>query len=93
MTMLCQVTPETSCEAVKVKLISILGYIGKMAARKDNTLDILKVCFRSISYLFGGSPEFLSSCSHVRCIARRFDCLLQVLSGGEVGCDCALQRN
>ena len=45
MTVLCRVTAQTSCEAVKVKLISILGYIGKMAARKDNTLEILKVRF------------------------------------------------
>lgn len=41
-TMLCRFTSVTSCEAVKVKLISILGFIGKMAAKKDNTLDVLK---------------------------------------------------
>ncbi|KAM7444782.1 hypothetical protein ABFA07_006579 [Porites harrisoni] len=41
-TILCRVAVETSCEAVKVKLISILGFIGKMAARKDNRLEILK---------------------------------------------------
>lgn len=41
-TTLCRVTSEASCEAIKVKLISILGYIGKMAARKDNTLGVLK---------------------------------------------------
>jgi len=43
--MLCQSTAVTSCEAVKVKLISILGFIGKMAAKKDNTLEVLKVCY------------------------------------------------
>ena len=42
-TILCQVTTETSCEAVKVKLVSILGFIGKMAAKKDNTLQVLTV--------------------------------------------------
>lgn len=41
-TTLCRVTAETTCEAIKVKLISILGYIGKMAAKKDNTQEILK---------------------------------------------------
>ena len=59
--MLCQFTAVTSCEAVKVKLLSILGFIGKMAAKKDNTLDVLKVC-----YLF----------KNVWCVARhikRFD--------------------
>lgn len=43
--MLCQFTAETLCEAVKVKLISILGFIGKMVAKKDNTLDVLKVTY------------------------------------------------
>ena len=43
--MLCRFTAVTSCEAVKVKLISILGFIGKMAAKKDNTLEVLKVCY------------------------------------------------
>lgn len=41
-TTLCRVTADTTCEAIKVKLISILGYIGKMAAKKDNTQEILK---------------------------------------------------
>lgn len=43
MTILCRFTAEASCEAVKVKLISILGFIGKMAAKKDNVLEVLKV--------------------------------------------------
>lgn len=41
-TTLCRVTADTTCDAIKVKLISILGYIGKMAAKRDNTLEILK---------------------------------------------------
>ncbi|KAK2556872.1 HEAT repeat-containing protein 3 [Acropora cervicornis] len=44
-TTLCRVTADTTCEAIKVKLISILGYIGKMAAKKDNTQEILKVLY------------------------------------------------
>ena len=40
---MCQSTATSACEAVKVNLISILGFVGKMAAKKDNTLDILTV--------------------------------------------------
>ena len=40
---LCRITADTSCEAAKVKLLSILGIIGKMAGKKDNTLEVLKV--------------------------------------------------
>ncbi|XP_058944174.2 HEAT repeat-containing protein 3 [Pocillopora verrucosa] len=50
-TTLCRITADTSCEAVKVKLLSILGIIGKMAGKKDNTLEVLKslgVVFRDI---------------------------------------------
>ena len=42
-TTLCRITADTSCEAAKVKLLSILGIIGKMAGKKDNTLEVLKV--------------------------------------------------
>lgn len=42
-TTLCRNTADTSCEAAKVKLLSILGIIGKMAGKKDNTLEVLKV--------------------------------------------------
>ena len=41
--LLCQTTAATNCEAIKVNLISILGFVGKMAAKKEDTLDILKV--------------------------------------------------
>lgn len=50
-TTLCRITADTSCEAAKVKLLSILGIIGKMAGKKDNTLEVLKslgVVFRDI---------------------------------------------
>ena len=57
MTILCRFTAETSCEAVKVKLISILGFIGKMAAKKDNALEVLKVCkFFNIKFCFVVRP-------------------------------------
>ena len=42
-TTLCRITADTSCEAAKVKLLNILGIIGKMAGKKDNTLEVLKV--------------------------------------------------
>lgn len=50
-TTMCRITADTSCEAAKVKLLSILGIIGKMAGKKDNTLEVLKslgVVFRDI---------------------------------------------
>lgn len=50
-TTLCRITADTSCDAAKVKLLSILGIIGKMAGKKDNTLEVLKslgVVFRDI---------------------------------------------
>lgn len=50
-TTLCRITADTSCEAAKVKLLSILGFIGKMAAKRDNTLEVLKslgIVFRDI---------------------------------------------
>jgi hypothetical protein len=40
---LCQTAVSTSCDAVKVKMLSILGYIGKMAAAREDTLEVLKV--------------------------------------------------
>ncbi|XP_032225464.2 HEAT repeat-containing protein 3 isoform X2 [Nematostella vectensis] len=39
---LCQCTTNASCEAIRVKLISTLGYIGKLAATRDDTGDVLK---------------------------------------------------
>ncbi|XP_031565135.1 HEAT repeat-containing protein 3-like [Actinia tenebrosa] len=41
-TVLCQTAVNTPCDAVKVKLLSILGYIGKMAATRDDTVDVLQ---------------------------------------------------
>lgn len=64
-TTLCRVTADTTCEAIKVKLLSILGYIGKMAAKKDNTQEILKV----LSILFMQI-----------CILRRLNVLMKVHS-------------
>ena len=54
---------ETSCEAVKVKLISILVFIGKMAARKDNGLEILRFAslfnYRYLDNTNGGSRKMI----------------------------------
>ncbi|KXJ13577.1 HEAT repeat-containing protein 3 [Exaiptasia diaphana] len=41
-TLLCQTASTTNCDAVKVKVLSILGYIGKMAASRDDSLEVLK---------------------------------------------------
>lgn len=41
--LLCQTATSTNCDAVKVKVLSILGYIGKMAASRDDSHEVLKV--------------------------------------------------
>ena len=64
MTTLCRVTADTTCEAIKVKLISILGYIGKMAAKKDNTQEILKVLY--ILFMQIGNLRRLNTLMKVR---------------------------
>ncbi|KAK3755936.1 hypothetical protein QZH41_020472 [Actinostola sp. cb2023] len=40
--LLSQTAMSTQCEAVRVKVLSILGYIGKMAAARDDTQELLK---------------------------------------------------
>ncbi|KAK3707980.1 hypothetical protein QZH41_010746, partial [Actinostola sp. cb2023] len=40
--LLSQTAMSTQCEAVRVKVLSILGYIGKMAATRDDTQELLK---------------------------------------------------